>query len=279
MPNGRSLVVPGPLGIILRRKGLGRKFPVFRSLISAARFCSRFASNILTLTLSIPAAPRFRFTARNAWSINRGVILPVSECTFLFLGTVCLSRVAITEFGRVAPLEHVSQPIVGFPGKSAGRPFGASADGLTVRMWSSSFSVIVRFLLSQLGGRRSATPDLLLSSTRRRLRRPAPLRRVSGAVSPAAYRHELPTVGRRRTSPVCLRTIFFRRRHASPAWFTVLSRIANDEKTVRFGPRCFAPRCFTKRVRWLAHQTGRNAVSQSHPAWLLRRRSFSGPPG
>ncbi len=163
--------------------------------------------------------------------------------------------------------------VVGFPGRSAGRPFGASADGLTFRMWSLSFSVIVRFLLSQIGGCRSATPDLLLSSTRRRLRRPSPLRRVSGAISPVAYRHGLPTVGRRRTSPVCLRTIFSRRQHGSPVRFIVLSRIRNDERTVRFRPQCFAE------GRWLAHRTGRNAVSRSRSAWLLHRRSFSGPPG
>jgi len=38
------------------------------------------------------------------------------------------------------------------------------------------------------------------------------------------------------------------------------------------------PRCFAE-GRCLAHPEGRNAVSRSLPAWLLRDRPFSGPPG
>ncbi len=51
------------------------------------------------LTLSIPAAPRFRFTALNAWIINHRSILPVNECTLGFLFMVCLSRLVTTEIG------------------------------------------------------------------------------------------------------------------------------------------------------------------------------------
>ena len=69
------------------------------SRIRAARFSSRLASNILMLTLSMPAAPRFRFTALKACVINGRVILPVNECTLRFLITVCLSHIATTEFG------------------------------------------------------------------------------------------------------------------------------------------------------------------------------------
>ena len=47
-----------------------------------------------------------------------------------------------------------------------------------------------------------ATPLLLLSSRKRRLRRPSLHHRVVGAISPVAYTFDLPTIGRRRTSPV-----------------------------------------------------------------------------
>ena len=49
---------------------------------------------------------------------------------------------------------------------------------------------------------RGATPILLPSLRRGRFRQPSPLRRVVGTPSPVAYRFDLPTVGRRRTSPV-----------------------------------------------------------------------------
>jgi len=58
-----------------------------------------------------------------------------------------------------------------------------------------------------------------------------------------------------------------------PQWFPGNNRIAAREKIVRINPQCFV------QGRWLAHHEGRNAVSRSLPAWLLRRRPFSGPPG
>jgi hypothetical protein len=39
-------------------------------------------------TLSRPGAPLFLLTALKAWRINLGVILPVSEWTLNFLGTI-----------------------------------------------------------------------------------------------------------------------------------------------------------------------------------------------
>ena len=53
-----------------------------------------------------------------------------------------------------------------------------------------------------------ATPGLLLPLKRRRLRRPSPHHRIAHALSPAAYRRDLPTVGRRRTSPVMVQDRF-----------------------------------------------------------------------
>ena len=48
----------------------------------------------------------------------------------------------------------------------------------------------------------SATPGLLPSLKRRRLRQPSPPRRIAISLSPEAYGSDLPTIGRRRTSPV-----------------------------------------------------------------------------
>ncbi len=50
--------------------------------------------------------------------------------------------------------------------------------------------------------RHAATPVLLLSSKKRRLRQPSLHHRVVGTISPVAYTFDLPTIGRRRTSPV-----------------------------------------------------------------------------
>lgn len=48
----------------------------------------------------------------------------------------------------------------------------------------------------------AATPLLLLSSKKRRLRQPSLHHRIVETISPVAYTFDLPTVGRRRTSPV-----------------------------------------------------------------------------
>jgi hypothetical protein len=58
-----------------------------------------------------------------------------------------------------------------------------------------------------------------------------------------------------------------------PQGFFSNNRILAGEKVVRIDPRCFT------QGRRLAHPEGRNAVSRSLPAWLLRRRPLSGPPG
>ena len=58
-----------------------------------------------------------------------------------------------------------------------------------------------------------------------------------------------------------------------PQWFSGSNRIAAREKVFRIDPQCFL------QGRWLAHHEGRNAVSRSLSAWLLRRRPFSGTPG
>ena len=48
----------------------------------------------------------------------------------------------------------------------------------------------------------AATPVLLLSLKKRRLRQPSLHRRIVKTFSPEAYTFDLPTIGRRRTSPV-----------------------------------------------------------------------------
>jgi hypothetical protein len=122
--------------------------------------------------------------------------------------------------------------------------------------------------------RHAATPLLLLSSKKRRLRQPSLHHRIIKTFSPVAYTFDLPTVGRCRTSPVMTQD------HSSPGgdmhhpqWFSLSNRIADREKVVRFDPQCFM------QGRCLAHHEGRNAVSRSPPAWLLRRHPFSGNPG
>jgi hypothetical protein len=93
--------------------------------------------------------------------------------------------------------------VSGFPDKSAGGPilgFSRKANlslvlAVVLRLQSvSSFT-------PRPSGRR-ATPNLLPSLRRGRFRQPSPLRRLAGTPSPVAYRFDLPTVGRRRTSPV-----------------------------------------------------------------------------
>ena len=94
------------------------------SRISAARFSSRLASNILMLTLSTPAAPRFRFTAWKACRMSLGVIRPVSECTLIFF-MASLSRSVTTEFGRSSRWGMFLSGLAAFhrfPGKGSGGP-------------------------------------------------------------------------------------------------------------------------------------------------------------
>src|SRR5437762_12868331 len=83
MPSGRNS--ESFLGTKTLRRGKGSKEPFFKSRIRARRFSARLASNILMLTLSMPAAPRLRLTALKESRSNLGVILPVKEWTFCFL--------------------------------------------------------------------------------------------------------------------------------------------------------------------------------------------------
>src|SRR5271156_2380026 len=88
------------------------------------------------LTLSTPAAPRFRLTAWKACRMSWEVILPVSECTLIFF-MAGLSRVAITKFGRASfwgrflasPRLRLS---LGFPARARVSHFVAGARELTL---------------------------------------------------------------------------------------------------------------------------------------------------
>jgi hypothetical protein len=124
----------------------------------------------------------------------------------------------------------------------------------------------------------AATPFLLLSSKKRRPRLPSLHRRIvivqKDTFSPEAYMSDLPTIGRRRTSPVMSQDHSSPGGHVQhPQWFSGNNRILAGEKVIRMDPQCFM------QGRWLAHHEGRNAVSRGLPAWLLRHRPFSGPPG
>ena len=83
--------------------------PNFSSRISAKRFSSRLASNILIDCLSSPAAPRLRFTALKALRSVSRVILPVSECTRSVRGRTVSIQVILREHtnrgsGAILPL-------------------------------------------------------------------------------------------------------------------------------------------------------------------------------
>jgi hypothetical protein len=98
--------------------------------------------------------------------------------------------------------------ILGFPARARMGQFRASAKKLTFLMDSLSFSVFDRFPLSPRAFQREATVLLLMSLKRRPLRQRSPHRRIVGALSPVAYMLDLPTVGRRGTSPVRSRDHF-----------------------------------------------------------------------
>ena len=173
------------------------------------------------LTRSTPAAPRFRLTARKACRITREVILPVSEWTLILL-MVSLSRVAIREFGLagfggcfLAPSPVRRFP--GFPGKSAGGPILGFSQGANYPHGRASRSpssvgfpfhalacavALLRVCCCPLRG--GGQGSLLLTTAS-----PAPfrLRLIGGTYRP-------PDGGGLHRS--WLRTVFSRRRHASP---------------------------------------------------------------
>jgi hypothetical protein len=115
------------------------------------------------LTLSIPAAPRFRFTALKAWFISGKVILPVNECTFRSMVMVCLSRIATTEFGTLIRLRMFLSEFPGFPARAREGHFVALSRGANCPRVISAVVRRLRFLLSLLSlfVTISATPDLL----------------------------------------------------------------------------------------------------------------------
>lgn len=162
-----------------------------------------------------------------------------------------------------------------FPGKSTGRPFGGGSrganfpHGLAVR---SPSSIGIPFHPPGATPRQRATPVLLLPLKRRPSRQRSPHRiRVTVGFHQRLIHHGLPTVGRRRASPVRHRTIFSRRPHVPPPKPVAGIRTADDGgsgQPLRFN-----------RERSLTRLKGLNAFSRSISAWPLRDGGFSGPPG
>ena len=93
--------------------------------------------------------------------------------------------------------------MLGLPGKSTGRPIqGLSRDANCPRGLPARGPSLLGFSFHSAPS--GATADLLRPLKRRRSRHTSPQRRVVGAFSPAAYRPDLPTVGRRRVAPVMI---------------------------------------------------------------------------
>lgn len=92
--------------------------------------------------------------------------------------------------------------------------------------------------------------------------------------SPVAYRHGLPTVGRRRASPVMLQDHFLQA--AACGTHVVPLRQSAGPKVERgIGALVSAS---SEGGDWRTTQA-EDAVSRSHLAWPLRHVAFSGPPG
>jgi len=234
-----------------RRKGSGRKVPVFSSRISAARFSLRLASYILMLTLSTPAAPRFRFTARKASGMRSGVILPVSECALIFFIT-SLSRLVITKFGLTSFRgRFLASPRLRFTRVSRQElgptNFGSSPEWLTSLLDSRVVLRLQWFLLSlrALAQSYSGSAATLDEEATKAAFSSPPHNRV---VSPVAYLLDLPTVGRRRVSPVMVQDLFLQA-HARAtqlvhsqhsAWLSV-GRELGIPSTLRLGAVFGAP--------------------------------------
>lgn len=119
-----------------------------------------------------------------------------------------------------------------------------------------------------------ATPGLLLPLKRRRPRRPSPHHRVVRALSPVAYRRDLPTQ----------RTVEGFTGHGlgpfSPGGG--MSHLHGSEAALRTSASeagIRVPVDASAKGRCLAYHAGPWAVSRSLPAWPLRPSTFSGPPG
>ena len=200
-----------------------------------------------------------------------------SDMKVLYLPIVMVSlpRVVTTEFGRARSRGRFLA-VLGFPGKSTGRPFcgcsrGANFPHGLVRRSSSS----IGFPFRPPPWR--TTAGLLLPSKSRPSRQRSAHRRIAGAISPVAYTLDLPTVGRRRASPVMSQNHFLqaaahitrvvhRRRsvlsamgglRASPALHSRAVTGAPDRPQCRLRKSlCLAPssRCLLRCTRW--HRPG-----------------------
>ena len=166
----------------------------------------------------------------------------------------------------------------GFPARARAGHLVAVAEGLTFLM-DSQFVLRLRsvsaFTRPGPSPHQRATPLLLPPSKRRPLRQRSPHpNRIVGTISPVAYTLDLPTIGRRRTSPVMTQVHFLQAAACiTPNGPPSVTAWLEGGRSSEFDPQCFT------QGRCLAHHKGRNAVSRSLPAWLLRRRPLSGPPG
>jgi hypothetical protein len=137
-----------------------------------------------------------------------------------------------------SPLSRLSS---GFPARAWTDPDGAFAEELTSLMDSRVVLVLLSvspFTSRGMRGYSGSAAALEEEAVQATFSSPPRCR----SVSPEAYRCDLPTVGRRRASPVMIRTVFFRRQHGSPAW----SSPGNSHLRLRDGgfgsPSAFRPR-------------------------------------
>lgn len=163
-----------------------------------------------------------------------------------------------------------------FPGKSSGGPilgFSCGANFPHVLVVVLRLRPVSPFTTRRF--QRAATPVLLLPLKRRpsRQRSPHP-NRIVRTISPVAYKFDLPTIGRGRASPVMTQDPSspggdVHHPHGSPAITVSLPERRSSGTT---------PSASRRAGGWHTMKA-ENAVSRSLPAWLLRRRPLSGPPG
>jgi len=164
----------------------------------------------------------------------------------------------------------------GFPGKSTGGPILGFSQGANCPhgLAGRSPSSVVFPFTNRMGG--FATPGLLLPFKRRRPRQPSPHHRIAHALSPAAYRRDLPTVGRWRASPVMVQDHFLQ----VATRITVMVRDRHSARSIPrrgFGassallPRAvvdapFRPKCRPPKSLCLAPSS---TSLLRHPRWLM----------
>ena len=159
------------------------------------------------LTLSIPAAPRFRRTARQASYTNLEVILPVRLWTLRFPFAIYFPCVdpadRLVDRVLVQVLEDVLS-VGGFPERGTGRPNCGRSHRLTFSMSCSSrhyFPTVLPFIASRKD--RIATTPEELPSLHERGQAPSSLHRIRRSFRRKLidwrYRHgPRPRVGRSR---------------------------------------------------------------------------------